>query len=101
MALPQVGQARLLAEVLGAAIERHAPRSVAVLQLPSPVPEITPSPYSSLAPLGTFMQLVPPDALARCAADHGYALVSTETLTASGGKRFAAETLRIDREDPE
>ena len=68
---------------------------VAVLQLPGTAqPEVTPSPYTSLAALAPSMRLVPPAALTRAALAEGYTLVGADVVIASGGKRFAVQTYR-------
>ena len=68
---------------------------VAVLQLPSAAhPEITPSPYTSLAALAPSMRLVPPASLTRAASAEGYVAIGADVATASGGKRFAVQTYR-------
>ena len=88
----------------GAVLDRLAaklePRGVliAVLQLPSTAAPVTPSPYASLSRLAASMRLVSPDALALSAAAHDYSHLRTETVTASGGKQFAIQTYRRDRE---
>jgi SAM-dependent methyltransferase len=68
---------------------------VAVLQLPSTAqPEVTPSPYTSLAALAASVRLVPPASLTRVALAEGYVAIGADVTTASGGKRFAVHTYR-------
>lgn len=60
-----------------------------VVQLPAvALPKISPSPYGSLASLAPLMRLVPPEHLARLAADHGYFQANAQTVEAAGGKQF-------------
>lgn len=62
---------------------------VSVVQLPSDTtPEVTPSPYASLAALAPVMRLVPPGALLAAAHAHGLAERESRTLDASPGKRL-------------
>jgi hypothetical protein len=67
---------------------------VAVVQLQSTLPDVTPTSFRSLAVLESAMRLVPPDALERSAAAAGFRCVDTAMATASGGKHFAALTLQ-------
>jgi SAM-dependent methyltransferase len=69
---------------------------VAVLQMPSDVPEVTPSPFASLARLAPVMRLLAPQDLAALAAVRGYRLLRTEISTAGGGKCFAVQTFVLD-----
>ncbi len=67
-----------------------APRGtlIAVLQLPSTIAEVTPSPYTSLVTLGPAMRLVDPSTLSHVAQEHGLTQRDSETAMASGGKHF-------------
>jgi hypothetical protein len=68
---------------------------VSVVQLPSArVPEVTPSPYARLGTLSAVMHLVPPDELAKLAADNGFCLIEDRTVVAGGGKRFQVQGFR-------
>jgi SAM-dependent methyltransferase len=69
---------------------------VAVLQMPSDLPEVTPSPFTSLERLAPVMRLLAPQDLAALAAVRGYRLARTEIAAAGGGKRFAVQTFRFD-----
>lgn len=65
-----------------------------VVQLPgAALPEITPSPYGSLAALASVMRLVPPGQLARLAAGHGY-VAADARVEATGGKPFQVQDFR-------
>jgi hypothetical protein len=65
---------------------------VAVLQLPSAVHAVTPSPYTSLSALAEVLTLVAPAELDRAAIAAGFTPLAATTVEASGGKRFAALT---------
>lgn len=69
---------------------------VAVLQMPSDVPEVTPSPFTSLLRLAPAMRLVSPQELAALAAVRGYRLEDAQIATAGGGKHFAVQTFRVE-----
>jgi SAM-dependent methyltransferase len=97
----ELAYAGLLFEYVDAAATLDAIRArlcergalVTVLQLPSDaLPEITPSPFASLAALGPALRLVEPQGLAALAAARGYRPLGAEIATASGGKRFAVQT---------
>jgi hypothetical protein len=59
-----------------------------VLQLPSEVPAVTPTPYESLRLLEGFMRLVPPEALEREAGRVSLELVGAREAPLRFGKRF-------------
>lgn len=65
----------------------------AVLQLPSHAASVTPSPYRSLELLSPIMRLVPPESFVRHGEASGFSLLSSETVTAQGGKQFAVLSL--------
>jgi len=68
---------------------------VTVVQLPcATVPEVTPSPYVSLATLASVMRLVPPEGLSRWAAAAGYAETDARTAATSAGKLFRVQHFR-------
>jgi Methyltransferase domain len=72
-----------------------APRGTltTVLQLPgAEAPEITPSPFTSLARLAPRLRLVSPERLVQLAARSGLRVSDTRTATATGGKRFAVQS---------
>ena len=69
---------------------------VTVLQLPSEsVPEITPSPFTSLDALSPVMHLVSPEDLERSARGHRYLERDRGWVEVPGGKRFCAQTFVI------
>jgi SAM-dependent methyltransferase len=55
---------------------------------------VTPSPYPSLQRLAPAMRLVAPDDLATRAADAGFVLEESQSLTSPGGKLFALQVFR-------
>jgi SAM-dependent methyltransferase len=66
-----------------------------LVQLPgTALSKITPSPYTSLAALAPVMHLVPPEQLARLAADQGYFMTGDRTVEAAGGKQFQVQDFR-------
>jgi SAM-dependent methyltransferase len=69
---------------------------VAMVQLPSKRAKVTPSPYTSLAALKPSMRLVSTAELLRAALAERYELRSADVWTASGGKKFAVHTYRLD-----
>lgn len=70
-----------------------------VLQLPAAsLPQITPSPYSSLGALAPLMQLVAPATLAARASEAGFELMRSTTLALPSGKSFAAQNFRRSAE---
>jgi SAM-dependent methyltransferase len=69
---------------------------VAVLQMPSEVPEVTPTPFVSLERLAPVMRLHAPQDLASLAGARGYRLLRSEIAAAGGGKSFAVQTFRLD-----
>jgi hypothetical protein len=56
------------------------------------LPEITPSPFTSLGRLAPRLRLVSPERLVRLAARRGLRASDTRTVTATGGKRFAVQS---------
>jgi ubiquinone/menaquinone biosynthesis C-methylase UbiE len=88
-----VDPGRALANVRGMIVPGGA--LIAVVQLPSAaIPEITPSPVRSLEALSSVMHLVPPEILARRAAEQGYRETESRTVAATGGKEFRVQTFR-------
>jgi len=64
-----------------------------VLQLPgADSPEITPSPFTSLARLAPRLRLLAPERLAQIAARSDLRTLDAHTVTATGGKRFAVQS---------
>jgi hypothetical protein len=69
---------------------------VALIQLPSEaVPEVTPSPFTSLGVLSSRMRLVSPERLERSAGAHGFRETDREIVEVPGGKRFQLQTFRF------
>ena len=67
-------------------------RLVAVVQLPcAAMPEVTPSPYTSLAGLAPVMHLVEPQRLRAAAVAHGLGETGARVVTAAGGKQFSVQ----------
>jgi SAM-dependent methyltransferase len=68
---------------------------VTVVQLPcATLPEVTPSPYTSLARLAPVMHLVPPADLTRAAAACGYRELHSHSATTPAGKSFQIQEFR-------
>src|SRR4029450_8446965 len=62
---------------------------VSVLQLPSiQIPEVSPSPFTSVRALSSLMKLVPPDTLQSLAERRGYRQTDSRVAKAAGGKGF-------------
>lgn len=68
-------------------------RLITIVQLPNAaIPEVTPTPFTSLEKLSSVMHLVPPQEVERLAARHGLEQVQARTVQSAGGKMFAAQT---------
>jgi len=68
-------------------------RLVTVVQLPNTgIPEVTPSPFTSIRALSSAMRLVPPELLEHLAAVHGFHLVEFRAVESMGGKTFQIQT---------
>ena len=68
---------------------------VSVVQLPaSGIPEVTPSPFTSLDTLTPIMKLVSPDALADWAAARGYLPRARRTVETPAGKGLCIQEFR-------
>ncbi len=68
-------------------------RLVTVVQLPNAeIPEVTPTPFTSLQALSPVMHLVPPELLERLAVAHGYEQIGTRAVESAGGKMFQIQT---------
>lgn len=67
---------------------------VVMLQLPSEIAEVTPSPYVSLRRLGPTLHLVAPAEFHRRAAESRFQAIGSRVVTASGGKSFSVEEFR-------
>ena len=70
-------------------------RLVSVVQLPNPqVPEVSPSPFTSLSALSKVMHLVAPESLREQAESVGFRQTDTHHACSSGGKRFCVQTFQ-------
>ncbi len=68
-------------------------RLVTVLQLPNEaIPEVTPSPFTSLRALSSLISLVAPERLEHLAALHGYRQTAARPVQSAGGKMFQVQT---------
>ncbi len=71
-------------------------RLVTVVQLlNADIPEVTPTPFTSLQALSPVMHLVPPELLERSAARQGYEQTGTRVVESTGGKKFQVQTFRL------
>jgi spermidine synthase len=70
---------------------------VVVLQLPSALPEVTPSPYTSLGALSSVMHLVPPRRLVQLADKSGFHLLEANTAGTMSEKKFKVQTFSVSR----
>jgi SAM-dependent methyltransferase len=73
---------------------------LAVLQLPGPVPEVTPSPYVSLGALSSVMYFVPPGRLVVLAEQCGFHAGEPRTVRAAGEKRFHVQAFTASVPSP-
>jgi SAM-dependent methyltransferase len=68
-------------------------KMVTVVQLPNTgIPEVTPSPFTSMRALSSAMRLVPPEILERLAAVQGFELIGSRVVESAGGKLFQVQT---------
>jgi hypothetical protein len=68
-------------------------KMVTIVQLPNTgIPEVTPSPFSSIRILSSLMRLVPPELLERLAVMHGFQLTDSRPIESAGGKTFQIQT---------
>jgi|SRR5271157_1567173 len=68
-----------------------------VVQMPTAaIPEITPSPFTSLCALASVMRLMPPDLLRQLAAARGYRETAARTVDTAGAKRFQVQAFRLE-----
>jgi hypothetical protein len=109
MGLPEVAQAELLADVFGALLVEHAPRSVAILGCAggngfgriSPavtdrvVDAVTPSAYSSVQSLAQSMTLVSPEELRRGAEGLRCEELTSHVVQSRAGKKFQVQVFRL------
>lgn len=69
---------------------------VTVLQLPSAIhAQVSPSPFSSVQPLGKVMHLVPPSDLQKVAEAQGYVQLESRTVASAGGKQFQVQVFNM------
>jgi SAM-dependent methyltransferase len=70
---------------------------VTVVQLPSDtLPEVTPTPFTSLESLSSIMQLADPAALTAAAHTHGLRVAAVHAVTAHRGKRFCVQSFSLE-----
>jgi len=74
---------------------------VTLVQLPNTaIPEITPSPFTSLSALSSVMRLLSPERLGQLAVAQGYYESEAQTVMASGGKEFQVQAFRLEVPNP-
>jgi hypothetical protein len=83
MALPQVGQAQLLADLFAAELRARSPASVAVLGCAG---------GNGFEHAPAALRVVGIEHLAQIAARSGLRALGARTVTATGGKRFAVQS---------
>jgi ubiquinone/menaquinone biosynthesis C-methylase UbiE len=72
-------------------------RMVTVVQLPNAkIPEVTPSPFTSIRTLSPVFRLVPPEVLKHKAVVHGFEQTATRASKATGGKTFMVQTFCLN-----
>ncbi len=69
-------------------------RLVSVVQLPSSIEEVTPSPYTTLKSISSMLHVVSPDRLTALAKEAGFDIEAERVVTASGGKAFQVSAFR-------
>jgi hypothetical protein len=69
-------------------------RLVSVVQLPSPIEDVTPSPYTTLKSVSSVLHVVQPNKLTVLAKAAGFEIESERIVTATGGKTFQVNTFR-------
>ena len=69
-------------------------RLVSVVQLPSSIEDVTPSPYTSLERLSSVLHVVSTKQLTALATTIGFDLETEQSVTASGGKDFQVSVFR-------
>lgn len=69
-------------------------RLVSVLQLPSSIEEVTPSPYTTLKSISSVLRVVPHEKLSSLAIEAGFDVELERVVAASGGKTFQVNTFR-------
>ncbi len=71
-------------------------RLISVIQLPSQIEDVTPSPYTSLKIISSVLHVVPPDKLKTLAHEIGFKVELERVVTATGGKAFQVNTFRAE-----
>lgn len=69
-----------------------------VIQLPSAIADVTPSPYTTLGILSGALRLVSPSRLVGLAQDTGFHLEEEHLVRSAGGKDFFVQAFRMDAE---
>lgn len=70
-------------------------RMVTFVQLPDKlVPEVTPTPYTSIRTLSSIMRLVSPEYLKSIATVHGLRQMESRIVTVAGGKKFQVQVFQ-------
>jgi hypothetical protein len=69
-------------------------RLVSVVQLPSSIEDVTPSPYTTLKSISSVLHVVSPNKLTALARETGFATEAECVVTATGGKAFQVNTFR-------
>src|SRR5262245_48962892 len=69
---------------------------VTVLQLLGSVPDVTPSPYTSLSALSSALHLVSPQRLRQLAEKVSFGFIEEKIVQAEGGKRFQVQSFRAE-----
>jgi len=69
---------------------------ITVVQLPSAIAEVTPSPYTTLGVLSGAFYVVSPAKLARLAADSGFLLERERVVRSAGGKDFHVQAFGVN-----
>ena len=69
-------------------------RLVSVLQLPSSIEDVTPSPYTSLKSISSVLKVVPHEKLTGLAIEAGFDVEMKRVVAATGGKNFQVNTFR-------
>jgi len=69
-------------------------RLVSVVQLPSQIEDVTPSPYTTLKSLSSALHVVPTNEFMALARGAGFEIEAERVVTASGGKAFQVNTFQ-------
>lgn len=85
-----VQASQLLGQV--ASMLKQGGRLVSVVQLPSAIDEVTPSPFTTLNRLSSVLHVVPVNDLKALAMATGFQLETEQVASATGGKTFQVST---------